>query len=72
MSNYNMNDTLSHTPNNHMIPDLPQNITIMNDTYISYNFYKLWPPTNHITNMIDTYIYTYIHTHITSHADHYL
>ena len=41
LTNSNMNDTYLHTPNNHMMDDLPQNITIMNDTYIPYNFYKL-------------------------------
>ena len=37
----NMNDTHTYESNNHTLNDLPQNITIMNDTYISYNFYKI-------------------------------
>ena len=36
-----MNDTYIHTPNNHVLNELPQNLTIMNDTYLTYNFYKL-------------------------------
>ena len=35
-----MNDTYVHTPNNHVLNELPQNLTIMNDTYIPYNFHK--------------------------------
>ena len=39
--NNHMDDTyILHTPVNHNIDDLPQNITIMNDTYVPYNFYK--------------------------------
>ena len=34
LTNSNMNDTYLHVPNNYMMDDLPQNITIMNDTYI--------------------------------------
>ena len=41
LTNMSMNDTYLHTPNNHMLNELPQNLTIMNDTYIPYNFYKI-------------------------------
>ena len=34
LTKYHVNDTYLHTPNNHPISNLPNNITIMNDTYI--------------------------------------
>ena len=36
-----LNDTFTYIPKNHFLNDLPQNLTLMNDTYIPYNYYKL-------------------------------
>ena len=36
-----LNDTYTHIPNKYLLDDLPQNLTILNETYITYNYYKL-------------------------------